>query len=88
MDPVNKIESAARLAVTTLFFIWNLYYGALVQTPYPKALVSLYVHPLWRVLLILFLAASIAWCPRVGMMVGLALFFYFMDMPHFIHPWD
>lgn len=87
LAPGSKLDGLARLLVTAFFFTWNLYYGALIQTPYPNSLVILYSYPVWRLTLVLFLIAAIQWCPRVGMMVGLAVFFYFMDLPHFIRPW-
>jgi hypothetical protein len=74
--------------ITALFFIWNLYYGALIQTAYPESLVSLYIHPIWRALLVIFLLVAASMSKEIGLMVALAVFFYFMDIPHFIKPWS
>jgi hypothetical protein len=73
--------------IVVAFLIWNLYYGALIQTPYPHSLVTLYVYPLWRFLLVLFVLIASMISQEIGLMVALALFFYFMDMSHFIKPW-
>ena len=87
LTPGSKIDGIARIIVTVFFLIWNLHYGAPIDTHYPLAFVSLYNHPIWRFLLLGFLIASICWCPRVGMMVAFAVFFYLMDMEHFTKPW-
>jgi hypothetical protein len=73
--------------IVVAFLMWNLYYGALIQTAYPHSLVSLYIYPIWRLLLILFLFTAVMISQEVGLMVALALFFYFMDMSYFIKPW-
>lgn len=74
--------------ITTLFFAWNLYYGALIQTAYPQSLVSLYLYPVWRLLLVLFLLIAAMISKEIGLMVALAIFFYFMDLSQFIKPWS
>jgi hypothetical protein len=75
------------LALIGVLFAWNLCYGALVETAYPQELVTLYAYPLWRVLLVIFLGAALVISPEVGILVALAVFFYFMDIAHFIKPW-
>ena len=75
------------LIVIAALFAWNLYYGALIETTYPQELVTLYAYPMWRVLLVIFLGAALVISPEVGILVALAVFFYFMDIAHFIKPW-
>jgi hypothetical protein len=75
------------LVVIGVLFAWNLYYGALIDTTYPQELVTLYAYPMWRVLLVIFLGAALLISPEVGILVALAVFFYFMDIAHFIKPW-
>ena len=72
--------------IVVAFLMWNLYYGALIQTAYPDSLVSLYIYPIWRLLLVVFLFTAVMISQEVGLMVALALFFYFMDMSYFIKP--
>ena len=79
--------SPGLLIAIGILIAWNLYYGALIDTTYPQELVSLYPYPLWRVLLVLFLAAALMVSPEVGLLVAIAVFFYFMDIAHFIKPW-
>lgn len=88
LTPGNKIDDIAKLAAVAFFILWNLSYGAPIHTRYPIAFVSLYEHPIWRFLLVGFMIAAISWCPRVGLMVAFALFFYLMDMQHFTKPWN
>lgn len=86
LTPGSKIDKIARLLVTIFFFIWNLTYGIPIESHYPLALVKLYIHPIWKLLLVLFALVAINWCPRAGIMIALAVFFYFMDMEHFTKP--
>ena len=81
LTPGSKID-----IITVLFFIWNLTYGIPIETHYPLALVKLYIYPIWKLLLVAFTISAIMWSPRVGMMIALAVFFYFMDMQHFTKP--
>jgi hypothetical protein len=82
--PLNTVAES----IAVFFFLgWNLYYGALLQTPYPQVLISLYQYPLWRLLLIFLVVAAALVSVPLTLMVGLAVFFYFMDMPHFLEPW-
>jgi len=83
---MEALTPGSKIVATVFFLAWNLYYGALIHTPYPRALVSLYIYPFWRLLLVLLLVSAVAWSPRVGMMVSFAVFFYLMDMPHLISP--
>ena len=83
-----KVTPGLVFIVTGLFFLWNLYYGALIQTSYPQSLVSLYIYPIWRLLLVIFLLIAAMISEELGLMVALAVFFYFMDIPRFIKPWS
>jgi len=88
LTPGSKIDRTLRILMITTFLAWNLFYGAAIHTPYPKAFVTLFIYPIWRLLMVLLIVAGTLWCPRVGLMVSLAVFFYFMDIPHFITPWQ
>jgi hypothetical protein len=82
MDAVPEL-----FVVIGILFAWNLYYGALIETTYPQEHVTLYAYPMWRVLLVIFLGVALLISPEVGILVALAIFFYFMDIAHFIKPW-
>jgi hypothetical protein len=85
--PENLTDATARILVTSIFFIWNLYEGSVFEAPYDKTLVSLYGFPLFRFVLVLLVLVASYWCPRVGVMVALAVFFYIEDMEKLRQPW-
>ena len=70
-----------------VFFIWNVYEGSVFEAPYDKTLVKLYGFPLFRFMLVLLVLVASYWCPRVGAMVALAVFFYIEDMEKLKRPW-
>lgn len=87
LEPDGVVDAAARTIVTSMFFIWNLYEGSVFESPYDKTLVKLYGFPLFRLVLVILVLAASYWCPRVGAMVGLAVFFYMEDMEKLRRPW-
>ena len=86
LRPGNKLDGLLRLFVTLLFFSLNVYYGSNIKAMYPSSLVSLYMYPMWRLLMVVFLLVSTYWCPRVSVMVFFAVFFYFMDLEYLLEP--
>ena len=87
LAPENVMDAAARTIVTSVFFIWNLYEGSVFEAPYDKTLVKLYGFPLFRFMLVLLVLSAAYWCPRVGAMVALTVFFYIEDMEKLRRPW-
>ena len=61
-------------------------YSALFEQEYSEKLTSLYIYPWWRILLVLLVFTSALWCPRVGLLVAFAVFFYLSDMNTLITP--
>jgi hypothetical protein len=82
------VDATARILVTVAFFSWNLFEGSLFHTPYPVEWVYLYKFPYWRLFLVLTLIAAASWCPKVGIMAALALFFYLNDLSRLTKPWQ
>ena len=87
LEPDGVVDAAARTIVTAIFFLWNLYEGSVFEAPYDKTLLTLYGFPLFRFVLVLLVLAAAYLCPRVGVMVGLAIFFYMEDMEKLRRPW-
>jgi hypothetical protein len=87
LEPDGVFDATARVLVTSLFFIWNLYEGSVFEAPYDQTVLKLYGFPLFRFALVLLVLAAAYWCPRVGAMVALAVFFYFEDMEKLRRPW-
>lgn len=63
-----------------------VYYSSLMERPYHQKLAQLYLHPLWRILIILLVLSAALWCPRVGILMAFIAFLYMNDMNTLIHP--
>ncbi len=87
LEPDGVVDATARLLVTAGLFIWNLYEGSVLEAPYSKELVSLYEFPLFRLVLVLAVLLGTYWCPRVGAMLALTVFFYIEDLEKLSTPW-
>ena len=87
LEPEGVTDATARLLVTAALFIWNLYEGSVLESPYPKELVQLYGFPLWRLVLVLLVLIASSWCPRVGIMLALTVFFYMEDVEKLSTSW-
>ena len=55
-------------------------YSSLFEEEYSIKLADLYVYPWWRIIVVLLLLSSAIWCPRVGILIALIVFFYLSDM--------
>lgn len=87
LQPDGVTDAATRIIVATALFVWNLYEGSVFEAPYSDELVRLYSFPFWRLVLVLLVLVSTNWCPRVGVMVALAVFFYIEDLEKLSTPW-
>ena len=63
-------------------------YSSLFEEEYSKKLTALYIHPWWRILVVLLMISSAIWCPRVGILIALLVFFYLSDMNTLITPFS
>ncbi len=63
-------------------------YSTIFEEEYTKKLTNLYIQPWWRFLIVLLLLSSVMWCPRVGILMSLLVFFYFSDMESLITPFS
>ena len=63
-------------------------YSTLFEEEYTKKLTDLYIHPWWRMLIVLLVLTSAIWCPRVGILVALVVFFYLSDMDILVKPFS
>ncbi len=77
-----------RALAVTLAAIVIVKYSTLFEEEYNKKLTYLYIHPWWRLLVILLVLTSAMWCPRVGILVALVIFFYLSDMNTLITPFS
>jgi hypothetical protein len=88
LQPSGTVDGALRILFAALFFIWNLFEGSFFESPYPKVLVELYSYPLWRIAIVLLVFFAAIWCPRVGILLALAVFFYMEDLEVLVRPWS
>jgi hypothetical protein len=63
-------------------------YSTIFEQEYTQKLTTLYIHPWWRILVVLLVLTAAIWCPRVGILVALAVFFYLSDMNTLITPFS
>jgi hypothetical protein len=63
-------------------------YSTIFEEEYTQKLTDLYVHPWWRILVVLLVLSAAIWCPRVGILVALVAFFYLSDMNTLITPFS
>jgi hypothetical protein len=61
-------------------------YSSLFEEEYNKKLTQLYISPWWRFLIVFLLISSAIWCPRVGILIALIIFFYLSDMNTLMTP--
>lgn len=87
MEPYNMIDGALRIILTATFFIWNFYEGSVFESPYTMGQVKLYSYPFWRLALVILIFLAAMWCPKVGAMVAVAIFFYFEDLHKLTQTW-
>lgn len=83
---VSKLDSTLRLTMVGILFIWTVLYGSAFEVPYSRNLVELHAVPAWRFALALAVLAAAYWCPRVGILAALAIFFYFSDLEKLTTP--
>ena len=87
LEPDGIVDATARLLVTSILFIWLLYEGSVLESPYPMELVKLYAFPLWRAVLVIAVFFATYWCPRVGVMLAFVVFFYIEDLEKLSTAW-
>ena len=63
-------------------------YSTLFEEEYSQKLTDLYIHPWWRILVVLLVLSASIWCPRVGILVALVVFFYLSDMNTLVTPFS
>jgi hypothetical protein len=73
-------ESRLRTGVTLVILAYVLFFSSLFEATYPTRIVELYAYPWWRLMVVLLVALGSWWCPRVGLAMAVAVFFYLNDM--------
>lgn len=73
-------ESHLRTGVTVAILAYVLFFSSIFEATYPTRIVELYAYPWWRLIIISLVALGAWWCPRVGLAMAVAVFFYLNDM--------
>ena len=76
----SPFEQMLRVLVVVGVLSYVLFFGSVFEAHYPTRLVELYAYPWWRLLIVLLVALGAWWCPRVGLALAAAAFFYLNDM--------
>lgn len=79
-------DGVLRTLFVFLGVIVIIYYSSLMERPYHQKLATLYLHPWWRILVLLIVLFAALWCPRVGILVAFIVFLYLNDMNTLITP--
>lgn len=82
----TRFEKGLRTFVTVFILGYVLLFSTVFEAHYPTRIVELYAYPWWRLLIVLLVAVGTWWCPRVGMALAIAVFFYFNDMHILTNP--
>ena len=75
-----------RAIVVLLIIAIIIPHSSIFETEYHSKLAHLYTYPWWRILVVLLVLAGASWCPRVGILLALVVFFYLSDMNLLISP--
>ncbi len=84
----GTIDGVLRAFIVFIVGIAIVKYGSLFEQEYTDKLTDLYIRPWWRLLIVLLLIFSALWCPRIGILMGLLIFFYLSDMGMLITPFS
>ena len=82
----HSSDGVFRVIVVILASIFLVNYSSLFEEHYSEKLTELYIHPWWRILVVLLVVTSAMWCPRVGIIIAFIVFFYLSDMNVLITP--
>ena len=84
----NTTDGLLRGVVVIIAAIVLVFYSTVFEQEYSKNLTDLYIAPWWRLLVALLVLTSAIWCPRVGILIALLVFFYLSDMNTLITPFS
>ena len=79
-NPLGLIDAILRIAVVLALLGWNAFEALSLRTPYPSSMVALWDSPIWRLMLLFIVWVGAEWCPRVGVMTGIAVLMYSVNM--------
>lgn len=84
----GNTDGIFRALAVTFAAVVIVKYSTLFEEEYSNKLTNLYIYPWWRILVVLLALTSAIWCPRVGILIALIVFFYLSDMNTLITPFS
>lgn len=84
----GTIDGVTRALSVLIIGVIIVKYSSIFEEEYTKKLTNLYLHPWWRFLVLALVLLATMWCPRVGIIMALLVFFYFSDMEVLITPFS
>lgn len=84
----GNTDGIFRAIAVVLVAIVIVKYSTIFEEEYSQKLTDLYIQPWWRILVVLLVLSASIWCPRVGILVALVVFFYLSDMNTLITPFS
>jgi len=79
-DTTSMLDVSFRMIMTLTLVAWNVFEAISLRTPYPSTMVALWESPIWRMVLLFIVWLGAEWCPRVGLMTGVAISMYIANM--------
>lgn len=86
LEPEGPTDTILRALAILGLSMWLYFNGMVFQEPYSLQLIELHLYPWWNILLVAMVAAGALWCPRVGVLAGLAVLLYLSDMDLLMRP--
>lgn len=84
----GSTDGIFRAVAVVLAGIIIVKYSTLFEEEYSQKLIDLYIYPWWRILVVFLTLTSAIWCPRVGILIALVVFFYLSDMNTLVRPFS
>jgi hypothetical protein len=79
-EPTGIVDAGLRLIMVLALIGWNALESLSLRTPYPDTTIVLWDSPIWRLILLFTVWLGAEWCPRVGLLTGMAVSMYIINM--------
>jgi hypothetical protein len=79
-DPENFLDMSLRIVIIFILLGWNVFESLALRMAYPSTMIALWESPLWRIALLFSVWLGAEWCPRIGILTGIAVSMYIANM--------
>ena len=84
----GTMDGTMRAIAVIIIALGIVFYSTVYEHEYSDKLTNLFIQPWWRLLVVILLLTGAIWCPRVGILMTLLVFFYLSDMETLITPFS